>query len=133
MVSSPTQENKLPYISIWWNDLVKPEKIKYFAAQGKETNKMKQGFLDYLEFKLRRQYEIANTSGIINNFTINSLKSRIETVRNDMVKGVKIRSRLQDAVQGEFFSNYLIAKQKEIAIRKIITTLSTENDVVLND
>ena len=50
-----------------------------------------------------------------------------------MVKGVKIRSRLQDAVQGENFSNYLIAKQKEIAIRKIITTLSTENDVVLND
>ena len=112
MVSSPTQENKLPYISIWWNDLVKPEIIKYFAAQGKETIKMKCGFLDYPEFKLRRQYEIANTSGIINNFTINSLKSRIETVRNDMVKGVKIRSRLQDAVQEDFF--YIILFQNHI-------------------
>lgn len=129
------QHRKMFYttISAWWNDLVKPEVKKYFAAKGKEANKLKYGLLEYLEFKLRKQYEIANTSGVINNFSIKSLKTSIDSVRDDMVKGVKIRSRLQDAIHGENISNYLIAKQKEIASRKIITTLTSENGAIFDN
>ena len=119
-------------ISLWWEKLVKPQIKKYFVLQGIEESKFKYGTLNYLELKLRRQYEIANISGVINKDTIDSLKNRIDCIRDDMAKGVKIRTRLQDAICGENVSNYLIAKQKEIASRKIITSITTESDLELN-
>ena len=44
-----------------------------------------------------------------------------------------MRSRLQDALHGESVSKYLIGKQKEISSKKIITTLTNENGIVLKD
>ena len=119
--------------SLWWEDLVKPNIKKYFSVQGKEESKIKYGMLNYLEYKLRRQYEISNTSGIINKERIDSIKSRIDSIRDDMAKGVKVRTRLQDTLNGENISSYLIAKQKELASNKIITCLTTENDIILNN
>ena len=46
--------------------------------QGKEENNFKYGTLNYLEYKLRNQYEIANTSGVINKEIIDALRSRIK-------------------------------------------------------
>ena len=89
--------------------------------------------LNYLELKLRKQYEQANVSGIINKDTIDSLKNKIDKIRYDMAKGVKIRTRLQDAICGENISNYLIAKQKEIAGKKIITSMTTKDNEELNE
>ena len=119
--------------SLWWEDLIKPNIKKYFAVQGKEESKNKYGMLNYLEYKLRSQYEIANTSGTINKVLIDSIKARIDSIRDDMAKGVKVRTRLQDTLCGENISNYLIAKQKEIASNKTITCLTTENDIILNN
>ena len=69
--------------------------------QGKEENRFKYGTSNYLEYKLRNQYEIANTSGVINNDTINALRARIENIRDEMAEGIKIRARLQDVISGE--------------------------------
>ena len=49
-----------------------------------------------------------------------------------MAKGVKIRSRLQDTIAGENISTYLIAKQKDLASRKIITSIITEDNIELH-
>ena len=48
-----------------------------------------------------------------------------------MAKGVKVRTRLQDAICGENISNYLIAKQKDISSKKIITKMTTEDEIEL--
>ena len=119
------------HTSLWWENLVKPQIKSFFAFQGKEENRFKYGTLKYLEVKLRKQYEISNSVGVINKDTIDTLKNRIDNIRDDMAKGVKIRTRLQDAICGENISNYLIAKQKEIASRKIITHITTDNNVEL--
>ena len=116
---------------LWWEDLVKPHIKTFFSLQGKEENKFKYGTLNYLELKLRKQYEISNTLGVIDKDSINSLKNRIDGIRDDMAKGVKIRTRLQDVICGENISNYLISKQKELASNKIITSMKTENTVEL--
>ena len=119
--------------SLWWEELVKPNIKKYFAIQGKEVNDFKYGMLNYLEHKLRKQYETSNTSGVINKLVINELKRRIDNIRDDMARGIKVRTRLQDAICGESISNYLISKQKEISSNKIITKITTENEIELND
>ena len=108
------QSQKRHYNTIiqWWEELVKPRVKKYFIMQGKEENNFKYGTLNYLEYKLRHQYEIANTSGIINKEIIDTLRIRIETIRDEMAEGIKIRAKLQDKLNGEKISNYIIAKQK---------------------
>ena len=92
-------------VSSWWESLVKPQVKKFFIMQGREENNFKYGTLNYLELKLRKQYEIVNTSGDINKNIIDILKQRIDRLRDDMARGVKIRTRLQDAVTGETVSN----------------------------
>ena len=82
--------------SIWWEDLIKPNIKKYFAVQGKEESKSKYGMLNYFEYKLRSQYEIADTLGTINKVIIDSIKVSIDSIRDDMAKGVTVRTRLQD-------------------------------------
>ena len=89
--------------------------------------------LSYLEYKLRVQYEVANTTGVVNNYIIDTLKSRIDDIRDNMAKGVKIRSRVQDAIYSENISTYLIAEQKDVACRKIITSITTEYNIQLNN
>ena len=50
-----------------------------------------------------------------------------------MAVGVKIRSRIQDCVANERISKYIIAKQKEIARKKIINSMTDNNgNLMLN-
>ena len=76
--------------------------------------------INYPESKLRKQYEIANETGLTNYTEIQSLKAQIDAYRKDLALGVKVRTRIQDTLANETISRYLIAKQKDIAQRKII-------------
>ena len=72
------------------------------------------GRLEYLEFKLNKLYEYLNRTGEVNYEDIRSLKDRISLLKNEILEGVKIRGRVQDQVEGEKISAYLIGKQHSV-------------------
>ena len=61
------------------------------------------GVINYLESKLRNQYEIANETGLTNYTEIQSLKAQIDAYRKDLALGVKVRSRIQILWQMKLF------------------------------
>ena len=117
----------------WWEELVKPNIKKFYIQQGKENKRLQYGLINYLETKLRKQYEIANVTGTSNYNEIQSIKSQIESYRQKLAIGVKVRSRIQDTMANENISKFLIAKQKEIAQNKIIHTIEDQNGTVLSN
>ena len=88
-------------------------------------------YCSFSEFQLRKQYEISNQAGITNYNEIRSIKVEIDSHRHKIAIGVKVRSRVQDSLSEECISKYLIAKQKEIAQKKIIHTMTDDNGVHL--
>ena len=121
------KKQSFPDIIAWWDELVKPNLKKFYIEQGREKKKYQYGLINYLEINLRHQYEIANNTGINNFDEIKLIKAEIDLHREKIAVGVKIRSRVQDCLANETMSRYLIAKQKEIAQRKIIHSMNDED------
>ena len=120
-----------PNIVDWWDELVKPNLKKFYIQQGRENKKFQYGLINYLEIQLRKEYEIANHTGVTNFDEIKSITAEINLHREKIAIGIKIRSRVQDCLANETISKYLIAKQKEIAQKKIIHTMEDNNGTVL--
>ena len=74
---------------------------------------------------------IVHHTNIIDYDTINSLKNRIESYREKEVEGIRVRSRIQDNINCEHISRYLISKQKELGQKKIITKMIDNNGTLL--
>ena len=53
--------------------------------------------------------------------------------RQSQVEAIKVRSRIQDDIAGEKISKFLIAKQKDITQRRIITAIKDNNQTVLTN
>ena len=125
------RKRSFPNAISWWKDLVKPSVKKFYINQGKENKNLQYGLIEYCETKLRKLYESANETGIINCEELRSIKSEIDTHRQKLVMGVKVRCRIQDKISNESISKYLIAKQKETAQKKIIHTMIDSNGIQL--
>ena len=112
--------------------MAKPQFKQFYINQGKEQHRLKQGVLRYYEMSLRELYNSANNDNLIDYERIRDIKNKIDSYREKEVEGIKIRSRIQDFICGENISRYLIAKQKEIAQKKLITKLKNNDGSVLS-
>ena len=119
-------------INIWWEKYAKIQIKKFFVEVGREENQKKYGLIQYLEHKLNRVYDKCNKTGILEYTEIQTLKKRIDELKNNILDGVKIRSRIQDQIEGEKVSSYLIGKQATIKSKKVITSIKAEGGVVEN-
>ena len=77
-------------------------------------------------------YNDLNISGRLQYSEVKSIKDRIDELKNDILEGVKIRSRITEQEQGEKVSAFLIKKQANVKSQKLISSLKTEADVMEN-
>ena len=113
-------------INEWWENFVKLKIKSFFINEGKIANKKTYGLIEYLECCLANLYI---SDG--NNYNeIKLLKGRINTYKNKILEGVKIRSRITEQIEGEQMSAYLIQKQSSIKSKKLISSLKAENNVM---
>ena len=119
-------------INNWWELNAKHRIKSFFISISKEKSQMKYGLLQMLELKLNRLYEKVNRTGQINYNEITEIKGRINSIKNDMLEGVKIRSRIEEQIEGEKISAYLIGKQATIKSKKGINEIKTEENIVDN-
>ena len=62
---------------------------------------------------------------------INELKNRIKTLEDEMCEGIKIRARIDERLNGEKISNYLLGKEKNV--RSNISKLINEDGICVTD
>ena len=117
-------------INDWWVIQAKPEIKKFFKDKGREESAKKYGTLEFLEFKLNRIYDKLNKTGEINYSEVKGIKDRISAIKAEILEGVKIRSRIQEQLEGEKVSAYLIGKQNSIKSKKLITEIQVEDNIV---
>ena len=101
-------------INIWWEMYAKIQIKNFFIDIVKEENQKKYGLIQYLEYKLNRLYDKCNKTGKIEYMDVKQLKDRINELKNKTLEGVKVRARIQEQIEGEKISPYLIGKQATI-------------------
>ena len=69
-------------------------------------------------------------NGELDYLKLKQLKDRIHEIKSGILEGVKIRARIQEQVEGEKVSNYLIGKQTTIKSKKLINSVIVEEDIV---
>ena len=116
--------HNFPDINVWWDKLVK-EKIKvFFMNEGKIANQKRHGLIKYLECSLHYLYN--ENSDKYDEIRI--LKGRIDSLKNEILEGVKIRGKMTEQVEGEKVSAYLIGKKSMIKSKQMITSLNKVNE-----
>ena len=115
-------------INDWWELHAKPQIKIFFIDKGREESRKKYGVLQYLEFKLNRIYDKLNKTGQMNYSEVKEIKDRINSIKNDILEGVKMRSRLQEQIEGEKVSAFLIGKQNTLKTKKLITEIEVEDN-----
>ena len=119
-------------INDWWVIQAKPQIKKFFKDKGREESAKKYGTLEFLEFKLNRIYDKLNKTGEMNYSEVKGIKDRISAIKAELLEGVKIRSRMQEQLEGEKVSAYLLRKQNSIKSKKLITEIQVEDNIVEN-
>ena len=59
------------------------------------------GLITYLESNLRKHYEMANQTGVINYEEIKSIQLEIDSHRQKIAAGIKVSTRIQDNLANE--------------------------------
>ena len=128
-------KSKIKYyrnINEWW-ELCAKKKIKsFFINKGKIESQKKYGMLKYLEYSLNRLYNDNNISNRIDYNRVKSIKARITKIKADIMKGVQIRSRVEEQLKGETVSTFLIAKQAQIKKKQYISEIKSEPNIIDN-
>ena len=119
-------------INTWWDMYAKKQIRFFFIKIGRDEAQMKYGLLHLLEHKLNRLYDGLNKTGLIDYNEVKVIKDRINRIKDQMLEGVKIRNRLQEQIEGEKISAYLIGQQAKIKTKKAITSIQAEDDIVNN-
>ena len=125
-------KHKFKDINDWWDMYVKKGIKSFFIKEGKQINERKYGLLQYLEYSLNRMYNNLNVSGILQYSEVKILKDRIDDLKNEILEGVKIRSRVKEQEEGEKVSAFLIKKQASMKVQKLITSIRTEANIMEN-
>ena len=110
----------------WWEKLVKVKVKLFYINTCKVKKNLKYSMLNILERRLRHLYEISYQSGRPEMKEIQDIKKKIESIRDEMAEGIKVRTRIQDLQNGEKVSKYIIGKQKEITSKKLMNCLNDE-------
>ena len=63
---------------------------------------------------------------------VRALKNRIDALKNEILEGVKIRGRVKEQEEGERVSAFLIKQQTNAKVRKLLTSIKTEENVMDN-
>lgn len=124
--------NNYDSINTWWDMHAKKQIRFFFIKIGKDEAQMKYGLLHLLEYKLNRLYDNLNKTGLIDYQEVKSIKDRINMIKDQMLEGVKIRNRMQEQIEGEKISAYLIGKQAKIKTKKAIMSIKAEDNIVDN-
>ena len=124
--------NRYPNINKWWDAYAKTEIKSFFIKIGKEQNQSKYGLLNYLEYSLNKKYNELSISGRIDYSQIKIIKNRIDDLKTDILNGVRIRSRVDEQLQGENISAFLIKKQANINSKHLISSIKTEAGILEN-
>ena len=119
-------------INLWWDKYAKREIKTFFIKIGKREIQNKYGLLKYLEFCLNKLYNDLNLTGKINYSEVKILKNRIDSIKTDILNGVRIRSRVDEQLQGETVSSYLIKQQSNVKCNKLFTSIKAETGVLEN-
>ena len=73
-----------------------------------------------------------NTNNILQYEEVKILKDRIDELKNDILEGVRIRSRMSEQVEGEKVSAFLIKQQAGVKTRKMMSQIKTEAEIIEN-
>ena len=111
-------------INKWWENLVKGKIKSFFSNEGKIANQKRYGFIKYLECSLHHMY----SEDCDKYDEIRILKGRIDNLKNEILEGVKIRSKMSEQAEGEKVSTYLIGKQSSPKSKQMITSLRKDNE-----
>ena len=114
----------------WWEMYAKYQIKNFFIDIGREENHKKYGMLEYLELKLNRLYDRLNKTGQMDYKEVKRIKDRINSIKTEILEGVKIRSRIQEQIEGEKISAYLIGKQSTIKSKKAMNEIKVEENIV---
>ena len=85
-----------------------------------------------MEYALNRKYNDLNVSGKIDYSEVKRIKDRIDDLKTEILNGVRIRSRVDEQIQGEHISAYLIKQQANINSRHLISSIQTEAGIIEN-
>ena len=110
----------------WWENCAKRGIGKFFKKKGKENSKLSQGLIKYLEIKLHKLYQNMHVNGSLDMTEVNRLKSKINTLKESILEGIKIRARVKEQVEGEKPSVSLLGKQNKSKFKPIFTQIKTE-------
>ena len=124
--------NRFPNINKWWDNYAKSQIKSFFIKIGKEENQKKYGLINYLEFSLNKKYNDLSISGSIDYSEVKRIKDRIDDLKVDILNGVRIRSRIDEQLQGENISAYLIRKQANVNSKHLISSIKTEAGIIDN-
>ena len=100
-----TSKNKYRNINDWWDNFAKSEIKHFFIRISKRENQRKYGLLKYLEYCLNRLYNDLNISGKIEYKEVKLIKYKIDSIKTEIMNGVKIRSKVEEQLQGEKVSS----------------------------
>ena len=116
----------------WWDKVAKPQIKTFFIKVGREEKQKKYGLLNFLEYSLNRLYNQVNISGEVEYCKIKLVKDRIDRIKLDILNGVRVRSRVEEQLQGEHVSAYLIKKQANTNSRHLISSIKAEAGILEN-
>ena len=122
--------NRYPNINKWWDNYAKPQIKSLFVKIGKEQKQFKYGLLNFLEYSLNKKYNDLSISGKIDYSELKIIKDRIDDIKIEMLNGVRIRSRVEEQLQGEHISAFLIKKQTNTNSRHLISSIKTEAGII---
>ena len=111
---------------------VRKRKLSFFINKGKIESQKKYGMLKYLEYSLNRLYNDNNITNRIDYDRVKLIKLRINEIKSDIMKGVQIRSRVEEQLKGEIISTFLISKQAQIKKKQYITEIESEPNIMDN-
>ena len=106
--------NRYNNINEWWEGCAKKRIKSFFINKGKIENQKKYGMLKYLEYSLNRLYNDCNVNNKIEYDRVKTIKARISDIKSEILKGVQVRSRVEEQLKGEIVSTFLIQKQAQI-------------------
>ena len=119
-------------INEWWESFAKKEIKKFFIERGKVESRKKYDTLNYLEYSLNRLYNKLNITGELDFQQVKYLKDRINNIKNEILEGVKVRSRVEEQLKGEQVSTFLIKKQSNVKAKQFMTSVKTEPNILEN-
>ena len=98
------------HINDWWENCAKKGIKSFFITQSKIENQKKYDSLRFFEKCLNRLYNKCNIENKIDYARVRAIKNRINDIKTSILEGVKVRSRIDEQLQGEKVSSFLIAK-----------------------